>query len=105
MTSGANSTLLGAGVGSIIALAPRVFDRITGRKKDAADGAEVLSTGAGAVTTAALALLEQHREDADRAREAEERCLRRLEAVNARCEVLEERVRVLTDLHVGEIPG
>lgn len=105
MPTGTSATLLGGFVGSLIALGPKVFDKLTGKKKDAADGATVISTGASAVTTAALALLAQHQEDADRARDAEERCQVRLGEVSARCDKLEHQVLQLSALHASDPLG
>ena len=80
----AATTVAGIGSGLALVLAPKVWERLTGRRKDAADGATVLSTGASAVTSAALALLEQHEEDAQAARAAEAKCRVDLAAANQR---------------------
>lgn len=93
MTNGAtNGTLIGAAVAALVTLVPRAFDRLTGRKGDDADAAEALSTGAGAVTSAAMAMV-------DRLQESEAHCRLDLAAANARIDALEERITALHSAH------
>lgn len=89
MSRGTDATIVGAVVATVVGIAPRAFDRLTGRRHDDADTAALVSTGAGAVTSAALALLEQVQEERDT-------CRADLAAVNARCDALERRI---ADLH------
>lgn len=97
MGDGQSYTLLGALLAAALGFGPRLWDRWAGRKKEAADGAEVLAGGAGAVTAAAVALLARHDEDAARARAAEAQCRRDLATANERIDAGEAE---LAQLHV-----
>ena len=63
MSKGTDATIVGAVVGAIVGVAPRVYDRITGRRHEDADTAALVGAGAGSVTAAAMALLEQVQEE------------------------------------------
>ena len=63
MSKGTDATIVGAVVGAIVGVAPRVYDRITGRKHEDADSAALVGAGAGSVTAAAMALLDQVQEE------------------------------------------
>lgn len=96
MASGAQGATIAGIAGALIAgLGPRMWEKWANRHRDEADGAEVLAGGAGAVTAAALALLERHDADAATARAAEAQCRRDLAAANARIDALEAVVATL----------
>lgn len=95
MSSAATTTLAGLLSGLALALVPRAWERWASRSKDKADGASVLSDGASSVTTAALALVQQHAEDARLFRESEAECRKELAALNHRCDRLEAQVAEL----------
>ena len=59
MSKGTDATVVGAVIGTIVGVAPRVYDRITGRRHEDADSAALVGAGAGSVTAAAMALLDQ----------------------------------------------
>jgi len=63
VSKGTDATIVGAMVGAIVGVAPRVYDRITGRRHEDADTASLVSAGAGSVTVAAMALLDQVQEE------------------------------------------
>lgn len=81
-------TVAGAAFVAVIALAPKVYDRITGKNHDDADTAAILSSGAGSVTCAALALLETMSDDRDA-------CRAELAEANARIDDLGKRIDAL----------
>jgi len=78
-----STTLVGAVVAACVGLVPIVVARLLGRRKDDADASESVATGAGAVTTAALALLEQMKADRDD-------CRAELARVNARIDEIHD---------------
>ena len=102
MTSRSEVTVGIIGALSAVAatIAPRVWDKATGGKRDAQDGAAVLAGGASDVTAAALAVLEQMRADRDECRrelaDQDQRC--RAEIAELRAEVEANRRR-LEELH------
>ena len=63
MSKGTDATLVGAVIGTIVGVAPRVYDRITGKRHEDADSAALVGAGAGSVTAAAMALLDQVQEE------------------------------------------
>lgn len=63
MSKGTDATVVGAIVGAIVGVAPRVYDRITGKRHEDADSAALVGAGAGSVTAAAMALLDQVQEE------------------------------------------
>lgn len=81
-------TVAGAAAVAVIALAPKVYDRLTGKSHDDADTAALISSGAGSVTAAAVALLGTMAEDRDQ-------CRAELAAANARIDELGQRIDAL----------
>lgn len=81
-------TVAGAAIVVVVALAPKVYDRLTGKSHDDADTAALISSGAGSVTAAAVALLGTMAEDRDR-------CEAQLAAANARIDELGQRLDAL----------
>ena len=63
MSKGTDATVVGAIIGTIVGVAPRVYDRITGKRHEDADTAALVGAGAGSVTAAAMALLDQVQEE------------------------------------------
>lgn len=76
-----SATLAGAIVAVIVASAPRIIDRVLGRRRDDADATESVGAAAGSVTAAAIALLDQMRADRDQ-------CRAELAALNERIDAL-----------------
>lgn len=89
MSKGTDATIVGAVVGAIVGVAPRVYDRLAGRKHEEADTAALVGAGAGSVTAAAMALLDQVQEERNT-------CHAHLAAANARIDALEAVVATLT---------
>ena len=87
------TTLAGALVAVLGVMLPRIIDRVFGRKGEEADAAESVGSGAGAVTAAAIALLDSYRADRDECRrelaDQDERC--RAEIAELRAEVVANR--------------
>lgn len=73
-SGGANVTAIGALIGLLIGLAPRILDVVTGRKRERNDEAATYATSAGVLTDAAMKLVEQYQEDAAAFRQGEARC-------------------------------
>lgn len=82
--------LVGAATAVAATLAPKIWDKIAGGRKEAQDGAAVLAGGASEVTAAALALLERMQQDRDD-------CRAELARVNARI----DEMHVMHGLNVG----
>jgi len=76
-----SATIAGAIVAVIVASAPRIIDRVLGRRRDDADATESVGAAAGSVTAAAIALLDQMRADRDQ-------CRAELAALNERIDAL-----------------
>lgn len=83
-----STTLIGAAVAACVGLIPVAAAKLLGRKKDDADVAESIGAGAGAVTTAALALLAQMEHDRDACRAELERMEAKIARVDARLDVI-----------------
>lgn len=77
-------TLAGIVSGLLLGFGPKAWDRWIGSKKDEVEGSTLLAEGAGAVTSAAVALLQSHAAESERARAAEAQCRMDLAAANAR---------------------
>ncbi len=77
MSKGTDATVIGAIIGAVVGVAPRVYDKVTGKRHEDADTASLVSAGAGSVTAAALALLDQVQEERNS-------CQLQLAAANAR---------------------
>ena len=92
MSRGQDATIIGAVIGLTVAVAPKVYEKITGRRHEEADTASIVAGGAGSVTAAALALLEEGTAERARSREAEAKCQIALEKANARIDHLEARL-------------
>ena len=88
-------TVAGAAAVAVIALAPKVYDRLIGRNHEDADTAAILSSGAGSVASAAIALLATMAEDRDACRADLAEANTRLDDANARIDDLGKRFDAL----------
>ena len=101
MSKGTDATIVGAVVGAIVGVAPRVYDRITGRKHEDADSAALVGAGAGSVTAAAMALLDQVQEERTTCRLELAAANERIDAGLAELEKLRRQVETLQASHSG----
>jgi len=108
VSKGTDATVVGAIVGAIVGVAPRVYDRITGKRHEDADTAALVGAGAGSVTAAAMALLDQVQEDRNACRvelaAANDRIdagLAELQQVRRECADLRAQVTTLQAYHSG----
>lgn len=84
MSKVTDATIIGGLVGGAIAVAPKLFDRLTGRDHDHADTAAIVAGGAGSVTAAALAVMEVVRSERDTCRTELAAAMERIDAIEAR---------------------
>ena len=61
MSKGTDATIVGAVVGAIVGVVPRIYDRLAGHRHEEADTAALVGAGAGSVTSAAMALVDEIR--------------------------------------------
>ncbi len=61
MSKGTDATIVGAVIGTIVGVVPRVYDRLAGHRHEEADTAALIGAGAGSVTSAAMALVDEIR--------------------------------------------
>ena len=101
MSKGTDATLVGAVIGTIVGVAPRVYDRITGKRHEDADSAALVGAGAGSVTAAAMALLDQVREERNTCRLELAAANERIDAGLAELEKLRRQVETLHAFHAG----
>ena len=101
MSKGTDATIVGAIVGAIVGVAPRVYDRITGKRHEDADSAALVGAGAGSVTAAAMALLDQVQEERNTCRLELAAANERIDAGLAELEKLRRRVETLQAFHAG----
>ena len=101
MSKGTDATLVGAVIGTIVGVAPRVYDRITGKRHEDAASAALVGAGAGSVTAAAMALLDQVREERNTCRLELAAANERIDAGLAELEKLRRQVETLQAFHAG----
>ena len=101
MSKGTDATVVGAVIGTIVGVAPRVYDRITGKRHEDADTASLVSAGAGSVTAAAMALLDQVQEERNTCRSDLAAANERINAGLAELEELRREVETLQAFHAG----
>lgn len=101
MSKGTDATVVGAVIGTIVGVAPRVYDRITGKRHEDADSAALVGAGAGSVTAAAMALLDQVREERNTCRLELAAASERIDAGLAELEKLRREVETLQAFRAG----
>lgn len=101
MSKGTDATVVGAVIGTVVGVAPRVYDRITGKHHEDADSAALVGAGAGSVTAAAMSLLDQVQEERNTCRLELAAANERIDAGLAELEKLRRQVETLQAFRAG----